>query len=67
MTVTLEVGIGNLLPEFLADTLVLLASLQTAGTIATGPLQTVFYHLNHFLIFVKTYCHGGTSLLDFEK
>ena len=58
MTVALVVRIGDLLTEFFADTLVLLGSFQPTGTVSAGPLQTVFDHLNHFLIFVETYSHS---------
>ena len=63
MTVSLELRIRNLLTEFLADALVLFGSLQTAGAVAAGTLQTIFHHLNDFLIFVESYSHGYTSLL----
>ena len=53
-----EIGISHLLPEFLADALVILGALHTAGTIAAGTLQAVPNDLHHFLIFIKTYCHS---------
>ena len=52
MAISLELGIGNLIPEFLADALVFLCALQTAGTIAAGTLQAFLDRLYHFLIFV---------------
>ena len=52
MTVAGKVGVCHLLPEFLADALVLLTPLQPAGTVAAGALQSILYHLYHFLIFV---------------
>ena len=57
MAVALIAGICNLFPEFFADALILLCSFQTAGTVTAGSFQTVFYHLNHFLIFIESYCH----------
>ena len=39
MTVTLEIWVGDLLSELLADALVLFGMLHTAGAVATGTLQ----------------------------
>ena len=64
MAITLEIGVGHLLPEFLANALVFLGSLQTAGTVATGALQTFLDHLDHFFVIVQTYSHGGHILSD---
>ena len=61
MAISLELGIGNLIAEFLADALVLLCTLQAAGAISAGTLQTVFDHLNHFLIFIQSDGHNITS------
>ena len=58
MAITLEIGVSHLLPEFLADALVFLGSLQTAGAVATGALQAFLDHLDHFLVIVQTYSHG---------
>jgi len=52
VTVALVIGVCDLLPELLADALVLLGPLKPAGTVATGALQTVFHHLDDFFIFV---------------
>ena len=57
VTVTLKIGIRDLLPEFLTDALVFLRPFQAAGAITSGPLQTVFDHLNHFLVIVEPYSH----------
>ena len=57
MTVTLKVGVCDLLPEFLADALVILGSLQSAGAVSVLCLQPLFNSLYHFLIFVQTNCH----------
>ena len=59
MAIALEIGIGNLFPEFFADALVFFGPLQTAGAVAAGTLQTVLDHLNHFLVIIQTYSHGG--------
>ena len=64
MAIALEIGVSNLFPEFLANALVFLASLQTAGAVATGPFQTFFDHLDHFLVIVQTYSHGVHILSD---
>ena len=61
MAIALEIGIGDLLPELLADTLILLRTLQTAGAVAAGTLQTILDDLDHFLVFVQFYCHDDTS------
>ena len=64
MTVSLVIGIRNLLPEFLADALIILGAFQTAGAIAAGALQAVPDGLNHFFIFIEPNCHGVTSFLE---
>ena len=61
MAVAVEVGIGHLGAKFLANTLIILRPLHTAGTIATGMLQSLFDSLNHFLIFVESDRHMITS------
>ena len=52
MAKTLEIGVSNLLPEFLADALVFFGPFQTAGAVAAGTLQTFFDHLDHFFIVI---------------
>ena len=64
MAITLEIGVCDLLPEFLADALVFLATLQTAGAVTAGALQALFDHLNHFLIFVQPYSHWDHILSE---
>ena len=61
MAKTLVVGVSDLLTEFLADALILLCALQTAGTITTGTLQAVFHDLYHFFVLIKPHCHSNTS------
>ena len=63
MAVAGEIGVFHLLPEFLADALVVLGAFQTAGAIAAGALQAVPDGLNHFFIFIEPNCHGVTSFL----
>ena len=57
MAVTLEIRIRDLLPEFLANALVILAPFQTAGTVTAGALQALLDGCHHFLILVQTNCH----------
>ena len=61
MAITLKIGVGHLLPEFLADALVFFGPLQTAGAVTAGTLQTFLDHLDHFLVVVQTYSHEITS------
>ena len=61
MTVTLEIRVRDLLPEFLADALILLTAFQATGAIPAGPLQTVLHHLDDFLILIQSDCHGAYS------
>ena len=64
MAKTLEIGVSNLLPEFLADALVFFGPFQTAGAVATGALQAFFDHLDHFLVIIQTYSHSVHILSD---
>ena len=65
MAETLEIGVGHLLPELLADALVLLSPLQAAGAVSAGALQTLADHRHHFLVIVQTNRHGITSFLPY--
>lgn len=62
MTVTAKRGVRDLLPEFLADALIIFGPFQPAGAKTTGPLQSVPNHLNHFLVFIESDSHRNTSL-----
>ena len=62
MAITLEIGVGNLLPELLANALILLCALQAARAITAGALQAFFDPLDHFLVLIEPYSHGFTSL-----
>ena len=64
MAKTLEIGVSNLLPEFLADALVFFGPFQTAGAVTAGTLQTFFDHLDHFFVVVQSYSHGGGHILS---
>ena len=61
MAVTLEIGVCDLLPELLANALVLFGALETAGAIAAGTLQAVLYGFAHLCIFVQSDCHMEIS------
>ena len=61
MAVALVIRVRNLIPEFLADALVLIASFQTAGAVSAGPLQSVPDDLYHFLILIQPNSHTINS------
>ena len=63
MAVSLEIRIRHLLAELLAYALVFLAALQAAGAISAGAGKALFYHPDHFLVFIQPNSHGFTSLL----
>ena len=65
MAITLEIWVCDLLPEFLANALILLGTLEAAGAIATGTLQAVLYGLDDFRIFVQSDCHSNLSFFLF--
>ena len=62
MAIAFEIGICDLLTEFLADALILLGALKSAGAIAAGTLQAFPNRGNHFLIFIQTHSHDATLL-----
>ena len=57
MAIALEIGVGNLVAEFLAHTLILLRSGQAAGAVAPCALQTLADGLDDLGILVETYLH----------
>ena len=57
MAVALKVRIRDLLPEFLADALVLLGALQAAGAVSAGALESLFDGGHHFLIVIQPNSH----------
>ena len=65
MAKSLKIRVGHLLPEFLADALVLLGPLQAAGAVSASALQTLPDHGHHFLVIVETYSHRITSFLPY--
>ena len=62
MAIALEIRIRNLLPELLADALIVLGHLQTAGAVAALGLQTLPDGFYHFLVLIQTYCHNASPL-----
>lgn len=57
MTKALKIGIGNLLLEFLAHTLVFLCTLNSARAVTACPLQALFNCLYCFFVGIKCYFH----------
>lgn len=57
MTKAFKIGIGNLLLEFLAHTLVFLCTLNSARAVAACPLQALFNCLYCFFVGIKCYFH----------
>ena len=57
MAVALEIGIRDLLTEFLANAFVLLGARQTAGAVSAGALESVLDHLDDFLVFIQPNSH----------
>ena len=62
MAVTHIIRIRNLLPELLANALILLRTLKSAGTVSTRLLQTILNHLYDFPILIEPNCHIKTFL-----
>jgi len=62
-----ELRVCNLLPEFLADALIVLSPFQATGTISSGAFQSISDHLNHFFIFVQSYSHNDASFQTFDE
>ena len=58
MAVAMEVRIGHLGTEFFANALVILCPFHTAGAVATGVFQALFYGLYHFGVIVESNCHS---------
>ena len=52
MAIALVLGIGDLIPEFLTHTLILLRPFQTAWAVATGALETLPDHPDYFFVFI---------------
>ena len=57
MTVALKIRIRDLLPEFLADALILFRTLKSAGAVTAGALQALFDGGYQFFIFVEPNSH----------
>lgn len=60
MTKALKIGIGNLLLEFLAHTLVFLCTLNSTRAVAACPLQALFNCFYYFFVGIKCYFHQLT-------
>lgn len=57
MTKAFKIGIGNLLLEFLAHTLVFLCTLNSARAVTACPLQALFNCFYYFFVGIKCYFH----------
>lgn len=57
MTKAFKIGIGNLLLEFLAHTLVFLCTLNSARAVTACPLQALFTCFYYFFVGIKCYFH----------
>ena len=53
MAIALEIGVGNLVAEFLAHTLILLRPLQPARTVSAGALQPLPDSGNNLFVFIQ--------------
>ena len=65
MAIALEIRVGNLLPEFLANALIVLRPLQSAGAVAARALQPFPDGLYQFLVVIEPNRHHST--LPFRK
>lgn len=63
MTEALEIRILDLVAELLADTFVVVGTLQTAGTVTAGTLQAFPDGLYHLFIIIQPNSHGITTFL----
>ena len=57
MAVPFIAGIRDLVTEFLADALIILGTLQSAGTVSPCFFQALPDRPDHFLIFIQPNCH----------
>ena len=57
MAVPFIAGICDLVTEFLADALIILGTLQSAGTVSPCFFQALPDRPDHFLIFIQPNCH----------
>ena len=63
MAIALEIGISDLIAEFLTHTFIVFRLLQTARTIAVLHLQAFAHAGNDLFVFVQSDCH--TNYLPF--
>ena len=54
MAIALEIRIGDLLTEFLADALIILGALETAGAVSALGFKALFDGLYYFFVFVES-------------
>jgi hypothetical protein len=54
MAISLEIGVGDLITEFLADALIILGALKTAGAVTALGFKTFFDGLYYFFVFVES-------------
>ena len=64
MAIALKIRIGDLIPEFLANALILFCALQAARTVSPGTLQAFLNGSHHFFVFIQSNSHIYTSLPD---
>jgi hypothetical protein len=65
VTIAFKVGVGDLIPEFLAHTFILGRPRQSARTEAARSLQALLDIPDDFLIFIESNLHcPNTSLLS---
>ncbi|MBR2075192.1 MAG: hypothetical protein IJ977_08055 [Fibrobacter sp.] len=65
MAVALKIRIGDLAPKLLANALIILASLQPAGAVATGPLQALSNRLYDLFVLIQPHSHVASHLSSF--
>jgi hypothetical protein len=54
MAISLEIGVGDLLTEFLADALIVLGALEATGAVTALGFKTFFDGLYYFFVFVES-------------
>ena len=67
MAIPPVIGIGDLVPKFLTDALILLRPFRTAGTIPACPFQAFPDGLYHFLVFIQPNSHIITPFFPIIK
>jgi hypothetical protein len=67
VAVAFKVRIGDLLPEFLTDTAILLGMLEPTGTVAPGALQALPDGFYQFRVRVESNSHGSQTFFRFQS